>query len=189
VTFFPQPVWYLIFDDTLVYRTSKKAPGSAIYRQHGAKTNRPKYARGQCWVSMAPSIGCGMTHAAVPLLSRLMRPGTTRTKLDAAVLLLKIVAPVFNSVKACTLVDSWYMKRLYLDQAETLGFIPSARSDGIPLCMMLQHQNAVGAGHGNTGIAIQQHGLLCSLNTGSGISSTGNGNGFATGAPCVLPAF
>ncbi|MGB5232581.1 MAG: transposase [Desulfoprunum sp.] len=122
VTFFPQPVWYLIFDDTLVYRASKKAPGSAIYRQHGAKTNRPKYARGQCWVSMAPSIGCGMTHAAVPLLSRLMRPGTTRTKLDAAVLLLKIVAPVFNSVKACTLVDSWYMKRLYLDQAETLGF-------------------------------------------------------------------
>ena len=47
VTFFPQPIWYLIFDDTLIFRTSKKAPGSAIYRQHGAKTNRPKYARGQ----------------------------------------------------------------------------------------------------------------------------------------------
>ena len=122
VTFFPQPVWYLIFDDTLIYRTSKKAPGSAIYRQHGAKTNRPKYARGQCWVSMALSIGSAMKHAAVPLLSRLMRPGTTRTKLDAAVLLLQIVAPVFSSVKACTLVDSWYMKRPYLEQAETLGF-------------------------------------------------------------------
>ena len=122
VTFFPQPIWYLIFDDTLIYRTSKKAPGSSIYRQHGAKTNRPKYARGQCWVSMALSISSGMKQAAVPLLSRLMRPGTTRTKLDAAVLLLKVVAPVFNNVRACTLVDSWYMKRPYLEQAETLGF-------------------------------------------------------------------
>jgi hypothetical protein len=40
VTFFPQPVWFLIFDDTFIYRSSKKAPGSAIYRQHANKTNR-----------------------------------------------------------------------------------------------------------------------------------------------------
>ena len=56
VTFFPQPVWFLIFDDTFIYRCSKKAPGSGIHHQHGNKPNRPQYARGQCWVSMALSI-------------------------------------------------------------------------------------------------------------------------------------
>jgi len=31
VTFFPQPVWYLIFDDTLIFRTFKKRhPGAGF---------------------------------------------------------------------------------------------------------------------------------------------------------------
>jgi hypothetical protein len=71
---------------------------------------------------MALSISSGMKQAAVPLLSRLMRSGTTRTKLDTAVSLLRIVAPVFNRIRTCTLVDSWYMKRPYLEQAKNLGF-------------------------------------------------------------------
>jgi hypothetical protein len=49
VTFFPQPVWFLIIDDTFVYRASRKAPGCGAYHQHGNKANRPQYARGQCW--------------------------------------------------------------------------------------------------------------------------------------------
>ena len=28
---FPQPIWFLIFDDTFIYRSSRKAPGSGIY--------------------------------------------------------------------------------------------------------------------------------------------------------------
>jgi hypothetical protein len=43
VTLFPQPIWFLIFDDTFIYRTSKKAPGSGIHHQHGNKANRPQY--------------------------------------------------------------------------------------------------------------------------------------------------
>jgi hypothetical protein len=122
VSFFPQPVWYLIFDDTFIYRSSKKAPGSGVYHQHGNKTNRPQYARGQCWVSMAVSIGSDIKHAAVPLLSRLMRTSGNRSKLDAAGLLLRVIAPVFSATRAITLVDSWYMKWPYLSTALDLGF-------------------------------------------------------------------
>ncbi|MDO8946332.1 MAG: transposase [Desulfocapsaceae bacterium] len=71
VTFFPLPIWFIIFDDTF-YRSSKRAPGSGIYHQHGKKSNRPQYALGQYWVSMALSISSGMKHSAVPLLSRIL---------------------------------------------------------------------------------------------------------------------
>jgi len=68
--FFPQPIWFIIFDDTFIYRSSRKTPDCGIHHQHGSKSNRPKYALGQCWVSMALSISAGMKHAAIPLLSR-----------------------------------------------------------------------------------------------------------------------
>jgi hypothetical protein len=121
ITLFPQPVWYLIFDDTFIYRSSTKAPGSGVYHQHGNKANRPQYARGQCWVSMALSIGSDIRHAAVPLLSRLMRTGGNRSKLDAAALLLQVIAPVFSTARVVSLVDSWYMKWPYLSTALDLG--------------------------------------------------------------------
>jgi len=118
VTFFPQPTWFLIFDDTFIYRSSKKAPGSDIHHQHGNKANRPQYARGQCWVTMALSISSGMKHSAVPLLSRLMRSSGNKSKLDAASSLLAVIAPVFaGKGQLFALVDSWYMKWPYLSSA------------------------------------------------------------------------
>jgi len=123
VTLFPQPVWFLLIDDTFIYRCSKKAPGSTIHHQHGNKTNRPKYARGQCWVTMALSISTGLKQAAIPLLSRLMRTSGNSTKLDAAKLLLQVIAPVFTGQKrVVTLVDSWFMKWPYLECVLSLGF-------------------------------------------------------------------
>ena len=104
VTFFPQLVWFLIIDDTFVYRASRKAPGSGIYHQHGNKANRPQYARGQCWVSMALSVTRGKKHSAIPLLSRLMRTDGNTGKLDAAKVLLRTVARVFTGKKVCLLV-------------------------------------------------------------------------------------
>ncbi len=65
VHFYPQPNWFLIFDDTFIYRNSKKAPGSGIFHQHRNKANRPIYARGQCWVSMALSVTAGVRHSAI----------------------------------------------------------------------------------------------------------------------------
>jgi len=122
VTFFPQPIWFLIFDDTFIYRCSKKAPGCGIYHQHSNKTNRPQFALGQCWVSLALSISTGMKHSAIPLLSRLMRTDGNSSKLDAARALLRVIAPVFADQKVITLVDSWFMKWPYVKYALSFGF-------------------------------------------------------------------
>jgi hypothetical protein len=122
VTFFPQLVWFLIIDDTFVYRSSRKAPGSGTYHQHSNKANRPQYARGQCWVSMALSINKGKKYSAVPLLSRLMRTDGNTSKLNAARVLLRTVAQVFAGKKVCLLVDSWYVKYPLITFAMALGF-------------------------------------------------------------------
>ena len=122
VATFPQSTWFLIFDDTFIYRSSKKAPGSTIHHQHGNKANRPKYARGQCWVTMAVSITSGVRNCAVPLLSRLMRASGNISKLDAAVSLLAVIAPVFTVNRPVfTLVDSWYMRWVYIRSALKRG--------------------------------------------------------------------
>ena len=122
VAFFPQLAWFLIIDDTFVYRASRKAPGSGIYHQHGNKANRPQYARGQCWVSLALSVTRGRKQAAIPLLSRLMRTDGNTGKLDAAKVLLRAVARVFTGKQVCLLVDSWYMKYPLIAFVLALGF-------------------------------------------------------------------
>lgn len=122
VTFFPQPLWFIIIDDTFVYRCSRKAPGSAVHHQHGNKTNRPTFALGQCWVSMALSVSTGVRHHAIPLLARLMRTAGNSSKLDAAKTLLRAVASIFAQQKVIVLLDSWYMKWPYLQYVLGLGF-------------------------------------------------------------------
>lgn len=143
VTFFPQPAWFLIFDDTFIYRSSKKAPGSAIHHQHSNKVNRPQYARGQCWVTLALSITSGMKNSAVPLLSRLMRSSGNVSKLDSAVSLLAVIAPVFTiNGPVFTLVDSWYMKWPYLSYALKRGIhtIGQVRRDTALYAMPVQQE-------------------------------------------------
>ncbi|MFA5923835.1 MAG: transposase [Methylococcaceae bacterium] len=139
VAFFPQPIWFIILDDTFIYRSSRKAPDCGIHHQHGNKSNRPQYALGQCWVSMALSISADMKHAAIPLLSRLMRTTGNSSKLDAAKVLLRVIAPIFAGKQVVTLVDSWFMKWPYLQYVLQLGFhaIGQVRKDtalfGIPV--------------------------------------------------------
>ena len=110
VTFFLQPVCYLIIDDTLIFRSSRKAPGCTIHHQHGSKVNRPRYVRGQCWVSLAFSLCHGTKSVAIPLLSRLMRGGGNTSKLTAAKVLLRVVAPILENRKVIVLLDCWYMR-------------------------------------------------------------------------------
>jgi len=140
VTRFPQSAWYLIFDDTLIYRSSGKAPGSGIYHQHGRKPNRPQYANGQNWVTMALSISGKGRVAAIPLLSRLMRYKGNRGKLQAVKTLLRVIAPVFAyREKPYCLLDSWFMKWPLLSYMLEHGFhaIGQVRRDtalyGIPI--------------------------------------------------------
>lgn len=110
-TFFIQPICFLIIDDTLIFRSSTKAPGCTIHHQHGSKPNRPRYVKGQCWVSLAFSVCNGTKSVAIPLLSRLMRTGGNTSKLTAAKVLLRVVAPIFERKKVIVLLDSWYMRR------------------------------------------------------------------------------
>jgi hypothetical protein len=110
ITFFPQQQRFLIIDDTIIYRHSKKAPGSKINHEHGSKTNRPKYVRGQSWVSLASVVNGGLSFAAIPLLFRMMRVNGNTSKLDAAKTLIRAVQPVFVNENVCLLLDSWYMR-------------------------------------------------------------------------------
>jgi hypothetical protein len=61
IAFFPKQQRFLIIDDTIIYRNSKKAPGSKINHEHGCKANRPKYVRGQSWVSLASVVNQGLS--------------------------------------------------------------------------------------------------------------------------------
>lgn len=107
---FPCRRWFLMIDDTIVFRSSKKAPGSAIHHQHGNKTNRPDFVRGQCWVTLALTISKRFRSLGIPILSRLARRGGNSGKLVAAKTLLRVVAPLFQGLQTYLLMDSWYMR-------------------------------------------------------------------------------
>lgn len=107
---FPRRRWFLMIDDTIVFRSSKKAPGSAIHHQHGNKTNRPTFVRGQCWVTLALTISKGFRSLGIPILSRLARRGGNSGKLVAAQTLLRVVVPLFQGLQTFLLMDSWYMR-------------------------------------------------------------------------------
>jgi hypothetical protein len=121
VRLFPQPLWHLIIDDTLILRTSKKAPGSKIYREHSRKPNRPDFVRGQCWVSLAAVVENGLQAAAIPILSRLMRNEGNGSKLTAAKALIRVITPVFEKFSVRLLLDSWYMRGTLLFAALNSG--------------------------------------------------------------------
>jgi hypothetical protein len=122
IRLFPQPLWHLIIDDTLILRSSKKAPGSRIHREHSRKPNRPDYVRGQCWVSLAAVVENDLSAAAIPILSRLMRVEGNGTKLQAAKTLIRAVLPVFDGLRVRLLLDSWYMRGILLLAALKAGF-------------------------------------------------------------------
>ena len=73
---------FLAIDDTLVFRSSHKAPESRIHYQHGQKANRPVYVRGQNWVSLALALPQGWRTLAIPALSRLSRTTGNSGKLS-----------------------------------------------------------------------------------------------------------
>lgn len=113
---------FLVIDDTLVFRCSRKAPESRIHHQHGQKVNRPVYVRGQNWVCLALTLSQGWRSLAVPVLSRLSRTTGNSGKLVAAKTLLRVVRPVFEERLATLLLDSWYMRKSLLLPAQRMGY-------------------------------------------------------------------
>lgn len=113
---------YVAIDDTLVFRCSRKAPESRIHHQHGCKTNRPVYVRGQNWVTMALVMPQGWRSLALPILSRLSRRTGNSGKLVAAKTLLRVAQGLFRERLVTLLVDSWYMRKSLLLPAQVLGY-------------------------------------------------------------------
>lgn len=123
---------YLVIDDTLTLRATKKAPGSRIHHQHGNKANLAAYVLGQCWVSLAMvAKRTNGESVALPILSRLM-PSTGNTgKLIAANTLVRAIQGLLQGLKVYVLMDSWYMRRCVISANTRLGFsvIGQARID------------------------------------------------------------
>lgn len=120
---FKADVVHLAIDDTLTLRASKKAPGSQIHHQHGNKPNLAKFVRGQCWVSLAmiAKRSCS-TAIALPILSRLMPSAGNTGKLVSANTLIRSVYQLFEGIKVRVLVDSWYMRRSFIDSVLKRNF-------------------------------------------------------------------
>nr|WP_255711983.1 transposase [Marinagarivorans cellulosilyticus] len=114
---------YLAIDDTLTLRSSQKAPSSKIHHQHGNKPNLVRFVRGQCWVSLAIiATRINGDSVALPLLSRLI-PGVGNTgKLVAANSLIRAIYHLFQGLKVTVLVDSWYMRRHFIECMQSKGF-------------------------------------------------------------------
>lgn len=119
---FTTPLWYLVIDDTLVLRVSKKAPGVGTHFDHSQKPNRPSYIWGQGWVTLAAVIRGRSVAAswAIPILSRMVRKGGNHGKLTTARVLLRTVRGFFG--KARLLLDAWYMRASVIHYAMAEGF-------------------------------------------------------------------
>lgn len=125
-------VVHLAIDDTLTLRASKKAPGSKIHHQHGNKPNLAKFVQGQCWVSLAMIVKrTDKEPVALPVLSRLIPSAGNTGKLIAANTLIRSVYRLFCGLKVRVLVDSWYMRRCFIESMQGRGFdvIGQARID------------------------------------------------------------
>lgn len=110
-----EDVIHLAIDDTLTLRASKKAPASRIHHQHGNKPNLSQYVQGQCWVSLAWVVRCtDKRHVALPLLTRLIPSVSNTGKLIAANTLIRAVCRLFEGKTVRVLVDSWYMRRIFI---------------------------------------------------------------------------
>lgn len=106
----PCDVLTLVIDDTLVPRSSEKAPDCAYRHDHSRKINRPQFMRAQCWVTLGVSaLGNGGVNLVLPILSRLVPNTGNRNKLKIALALVRALAGVSNR-PVRVLFDSWFMR-------------------------------------------------------------------------------
>jgi hypothetical protein len=128
-TLFEPPVWHVVIDDTVVERSSARAPGSLMHHNHAAKPNRSRFLRGQGWLCLAAVVERGWRVGAVPLMLRLVRRGTNRGKLVSARFLLRLLGDRLGRVRV--LLDAWFMRARLIEAAVAGGHtvIGRARRD------------------------------------------------------------
>src|SRR3954453_4638535 len=80
-SFVQQDCCVMALDDTLLLRSSKKAPGAARRFDHAGKPNRPRHVLAQNLVSLSTVIGPPGRRRSLPLASRLSDDGLDGGKL------------------------------------------------------------------------------------------------------------
>jgi DDE superfamily endonuclease/Archaeal putative transposase ISC1217 len=122
----------IIIDDTLVLRSTPRAPASKIHHQHGNKPNLAKYVQGQCWVTLAVlSQRAEGQSIAIPVVSRLMPNTGNSGKLRAAQTLMRSVLGLISNKSVRLLIDSWYMRGNFISAmlARNVEVIGQVRHD------------------------------------------------------------
>ena len=90
-SFVQQDCCVMALDDTLLLRSSKKAPGAARRFDHAGKPNRPRHVLAQNLVSLSTVIGPPGRRRSLPLASRLSDDGLDGGKLTTAKILIGAV--------------------------------------------------------------------------------------------------
>lgn len=107
---FPEARRYLIIDDTLLFRSSKKAPDAAFRFDHVQRANRLRFVLCQQIVTLSASIVDERGRfRAVPLLSLVVKAEGNPGRLSLAKALLGAVARQFPAV--AVVMDLWFIKR------------------------------------------------------------------------------
>lgn len=101
----------IAIDDTIIFRSSKKAPSTSLHHDHANRPNRPKYVWGQVLVGLALICEVENRKGVFPIFMRMVRHCGNRSKLNAAVVLVRVfVRWLGNHVPILVLMDAWYMK-------------------------------------------------------------------------------
>jgi hypothetical protein len=143
---FDPPVWHVVLDDTLVERISARAPGSLIHYNHTAKSNRPRFLRGQGWLCLAAVVEHEWKVGAVPLMLRLVRRGPNRGKLKSAGFLLRLLGNRLGRVRV--LLDAWFMRAWLIERTLAASHTVSAGSAGTSRSMRFQSRLGRGVADG-----------------------------------------
>ncbi|UCZ55620.1 transposase [Desulfurispirillum indicum] len=101
----------LVIDDSILMRSSKKAPGVDEHYDHANRANRPRFLRGQLLVCASVVLQGKGRIGTVPLLQSLSKAGGNATKLQiAAVLHRRILRWLAARLPVRVMADAWYMK-------------------------------------------------------------------------------
>ena len=104
-----RPLWAI--DDTICFRSSKKAPGADFHFDHSHKINRPDYPLSQLFVSLFSIAQNETEHSAIPIWVQLTDKDGNRSKLEIARHMILIANKHrTDDRKPLLLADSWYMK-------------------------------------------------------------------------------
>jgi hypothetical protein len=130
-SFVPQDQCVIALDDTLLPRSSKKAPGAGRRFDHARKPNRPSHVLAQNLVSLAVVVGPPGRRRSLPLASRLADDSLAGGKLTTAKIL---IGAVLRRLRPdILLVDAWFMRaRLVLwAVARGITVVGQARLDTV----------------------------------------------------------